>query len=296
MKRSPAALLVLSLLVGCGGSPPSGPHALPDAGAPVVGPSGGTVTSADGRATLVVPPGALASPLPLTLRPASTVPVDPHAASRSGYALDPRDASFTAAATLTLQYDPALGPSGTDEGELRLHAVDGGIWEQVAQSSIDPVRHEASAPVRSGGTYGVVWIGPQSDCADPTDRQFDFWLGRWDFSAPNVFPGTNTITAEGRGCLLEEHFQDTAGVRGRSTSLFSRRDGQWHQTYVDSLGGRLVLVGTFDGTRMVLYQSPGDRFLWEATSATVVRYWEETSTDNGATWRVGFDSSYARRP
>jgi hypothetical protein len=47
---------------------------------------------------------------------------------------------------------------------------------------------------------------------------------------------------------------------------------------------------------MVLYQSPGDRFLWEATSASVVRYWEETSTDNGATWRVGFDSSYARRP
>ena len=57
-----------------------------------------------------------------------------------------------------------------------------------------------------------------------------------------------------------------------------------------------MLVGTFDGARMVLYQSPGARFLWEATSATVVRYWEETSTDNGATWRVGFDSSYARRP
>jgi hypothetical protein len=296
VKLSPAALLVLSLLAGCGDSPRPPSNALPDAGAPVVGPAGGTVTSADGRATLVVPPGALAVPLPLTLRPATSVPLDPHATSRSGYALDPRDASFTAPATLTLQYDPALGPSGTDERELRLHAVDGGIWEQVAQASIDLVGHEASAPVRSGGTYGVVWIGPQSDCTDPMDHQFDFWLGRWNFSAPGVFPGTNDITAEGRGCLLEEHFQDTAGVRGRSTSLFGRRDGQWHQTYVDSLGGRLVLVGSFEGTRMVLYQSSSDRFLWEATSASVVRYWEEISTDNGATWRVAFDSSYARGP
>jgi hypothetical protein len=261
-----------------------------------VGPAGGTVTSGDGRATLVVPAGALATSLPLALRLAGTPPLDPHAASGSAYVLSPPETSFTAPATLTLRYDATRGPSGTDEAELRLHSVDGGVWEQVTQGTIDIVSHEAAAPVHGGGTYGVVWIGPQSDCAEATDHQFDFWLGRWNFSGPGVFPGTNEITAEGRGCLLEEHFVDSSGVRGRSTSLFSRQDGQWHQTYIDSLGGRLVLVGAFDGTRMVLNETTTRRFLWEQTSATVVRYWEERSTNGGASWVVNFDSNYTRRP
>lgn len=296
MKTSRLAPLVLLLCLACGQSNPPAPTPTPPDAGSLVGPSGGTVTSADGKATLVVPPGALATSLPLALRPVSSVPLDPHAASRSGYALDPAGASFAAPVTLTLRYDPSLGPSGTDEAELRIHAVDGGVWEQVSQGAVDVVKHEASAPVRGAGLYGVIWIGPQRDCTDPTDRQFDFWLGRWDFSAPSSLPGTNEITAEGRGCLLEEHFQDTSGVRGRSTSLFSRLDGRWHQTYIDSVGGRLVLVGTFDGTRMVLNESATHRFLWQQTSATVVRYWEERSSDNGVTWGVRFDSTYTRRP
>ena len=45
----------------------------------------------------------------------------------------------------------------------------------------------------------MVWPGPQSDCADPEDRQFDFWLGDWNFSVGSNTGGTNDITAEGRG-------------------------------------------------------------------------------------------------
>jgi hypothetical protein len=45
---------------------------------------------------------------------------------------------------------------------------------------------------------------------------------------------------------------------------------------------------------MVLYQTPTSRFLWQQTSPTVVRYWQETTADNGATWSVPFDSNYIR--
>jgi hypothetical protein len=141
----------------------------------------------------------------------------------------------------------------------------------------------------------VVWPGPTAPCTEAADREFDFWLGRWSFAAGGAFPGTNDLTAEGLGCLLEEHFQDASGTQGRSVSLRSRLDGRWHQTYVDSRGGRLVLVGERDGERMVLWQTPTVRYLWERTAPGVVRYWQERAVEQGASWEVRFDSTYTLR-
>ncbi len=290
MKTLRLAPIVLSLCAACGGSPGS----TPDAG-PTVGPAGGTVTTPDGRATLVVPAGALATAVPLTLTTTGIVPLDPHAVAGTTYLVSPAETTFATPATLRLRYNAANGPSGVDEAELRVAALNNFVWEPIAQGTVEVATRDALAPISGGGTFGVVWPGPQSDCTDPEDHQFDFWLGQWNFSVGSATTGgTNDITAEGRGCLIEEHYRDATGAPGRSTSLFSRLDGKWHQTYIDQRGTRLVLIGTWDGTRMVLYQTPTTRFLWQQTSPTVVRYWQETTSDSGATWSVPFDSNYSR--
>lgn len=283
------------VLAACGGGGPAGPSSPGGGPGPTVGPAGGNVASPDGSARLVVPSGALAQPTALVLRSTANVPLDPHAVGRAGYELAPAGTVFASPATLSIRYDPSQGPSGTDESEWRLAALNGGEWQTLAQGQVAPGSREATASVGGAGIFGVHWPGPATSCGSAQDRQFDFWLGSWSFAAPGSLPGTNEITKEGRGCLVEEHFQDSSGTRGRSVSLYSRQDGQWHQTYIDSRGGRLVLIGTWDGRRMVLAESASQRYLWQQIGGDVVRYWGERSADGGASFSVFFDSTYTRR-
>ena len=73
------------------------------------------------------------------------------------------------------------------------------------------------------------------------------------------------------------------------------RDGRWHQTYVDTVGGRLVLVGSFDGRRMVLQEGAATRWVWESLSADSIRYAGERTTDGGQTWTPEAEARYTRR-
>jgi hypothetical protein len=168
-------------------------------------------------------------------------------------------------------------------------------WSAVAGGSTDSSAREASADVRTAGTVGVYWPGPALPCDLEDDRQFDFWLGRWSYRQANAFPGENEITKEGGGCLVEEHFSDQSGTRGRSVSFFSRVDRRWHQTYIDTHGTRLVLVGALDRGRMVLLESATSRYIWEARDANTIRYAGELSRDGGQTWSSGFEAVYTRR-
>ena len=81
-----ATALISVLLCACGGGGDDTTTTTPPAGT-AVGPAGATVTSADGKATLVVPPGALGTTISVSLRPAT--PAD-------GYADDPQIIAGTA--------------------------------------------------------------------------------------------------------------------------------------------------------------------------------------------------------
>ena len=284
-------------LAACGGSSPAAPGPTPSPSPSpadaTIGPEGGTVTALGGAVRLVVPAGALSAPAGLSIRMLPAPPLDPHVASRSEIEITPSGMRFATPATLTLRFDPALGPSGVAESELRLHALAGDAWQAVAGGSIDPTAHEVTAPVTATGSFAARWPGPQAPCTTPQDRQFDFWLGHWNFSAQNAFPGTDDVTLEAGGCLVQESFRDSS-TRGRSVSLVSRQDGRWHQTYVDTRGGRLVMAGHFENGRMVLYLNVTDRFLWHTLDDRTVRYAGERSADGGATWTVNFDARYTR--
>jgi hypothetical protein len=136
-------------------------------------------------------------------------------------------------------------------------------------------------------------MGP---CSLPEDRQFDFWLGDWNLTEitprGDVFQGTNNITSDDAGCVLEEDYR--SGGQGRSVSLYSRIDGRWHQTYIDSMGNRLILIGSFEGGRMLL-NAGATRSYWQPVDGNTVRFVQEQSRDGGQTWTPYFDSRYTRR-
>jgi hypothetical protein len=143
-----------------------------------------------------------------------------------------------------------------------------------------------------------------SPCLAPEYRQFDFWVGDWDVLDPagNVV-GTNDITREYGGCVVQEHWQ-ARGPRkqvGSSFNTYNPATRQWHQTWVDSTGGFLLLDGAFAEGRMTL---AGDmhtrrgllrhRITFTPEPDGRVRQFWDTSADGGKTWTVSFDGQYVR--
>jgi len=149
---------------------------------------------------------------------------------------------------------------------------------------------------------------PVRNCSAPEHRQFDFWLGDWNVLDPAGKPaGTNLITKELDGCMLQEHWRSADGRQvGTSLNHYDPASATWNQTWVDSTAGFLVLRGAFHGGRMVMTGDkamPGggtvaNRIAWEKTGpggAHVRQLWER-SQDGGKTWTVVFDGTYVRKP
>lgn len=143
-------------------------------------------------------------------------------------------------------------------------------------------------------------------CDAPEHRQFDFWLGDWDVSTPDgKLAGRNTITRIVGGCALHEHWVGRGGFTGQSLNGWNRHTKQWHQTWVDSSGGRLELAGAAEGGGMHLegrtpHADEAGRFVlqrirWSLLPEGRIRQLWESSSDNGVSWTVAFDGTYQRR-
>jgi hypothetical protein len=149
---------------------------------------------------------------------------------------------------------------------------------------------------------------PPAPCSAPEYRQFDFWLGDWDVIDPQgQRAGTNTITREFDGCVLQEHWvaAGPTAQRGSSFNTWLAGPRKWHQTWVDSTGGFLLLEGELeDGTMTLQGEMPGreggrvrHRISWSRPypGKDDVRQLWEASRDEGKTWSVVFDGRYVRK-
>jgi hypothetical protein len=267
-----------------------------------IGPSGGTVTAFGGGLRLEVPAGALAAPVSLMVTRDDQGSRDPSGVPGSGYAFAPADVEFTAAATLTLRYTPAAGPSGVAESEFRVHRLAAGATESLG-GEVNEAADQASAAVTRLGSFGVARAPAETPCTDSEYRQFDFWVGEWNVTVAGAPPGSapvpSDITADPGGCAVFENFFNGAG---RSINVYSPADGLWHQTFVFANGQRLVLTGGLQGDAMVLSRTfPGapagsfDRWTWTRLSGGRVRQLQEASTDGGQTVQPLFDGTYMPR-
>jgi hypothetical protein len=136
-------------------------------------------------------------------------------------------------------------------------------------------------------------------------HDFDFWVGEWDVFGPEDRQvGTSSITALFGTGALAEHWRGAGEVEGRSLNAWDELRGCWHQTWVDSAGGVLMLDGgPRDGAMVLEGLAPGEgdgsaperqRITWTPSSAGVRQHWE-VSSDGGTTWRTAFDGRYVRR-
>lgn len=143
-------------------------------------------------------------------------------------------------------------------------------------------------------------------CSAAQYRHFDFWLGDWDVHDPaGKRVGENRITRIHNGCALLEEWRGNGGVSGSSLNVFDSDRGRWHQTWVDSTGGHLMLEGGLaDGSMAMRGESiesgpPAKRTLqrirWQPQADGRVRQLWEASSDDGKTWTIAFDGWYTRK-
>lgn len=149
----------------------------------------------------------------------------------------------------------------------------------------------------------TAWAAPP--CASANHHQFDFWIGDWTVSRADngAYAGENRIEPMLDGCALQESWVGAKGYRGNSFNAYDATRGVWHQTWVDSSGGLLVLEGKLEGGKMVLegHQKQADgkqvlnRITWTPLDGGKVRQRWDTTADGGKTWQVQFDGIYAKR-
>ena len=158
---SRARSCVLAALLFAAGCDDSGSSTLASA---VIGPAGGAVSIASGSlagAAVNVPAGALATDTTVALARATAI--DGRGTDVVGDALriSPADASLSAAATITLPYDPDRVPIGTLPGRLRVVVGDGvgGTTGVVVPDAVDP---DAGTVTFTTTMFGTFWVTARS--------------------------------------------------------------------------------------------------------------------------------------
>ena len=169
-------------------------------------------------------------------------------------------------------------------------------------ASQNPAPSNSASP-NSGPAATTAAAAPKKPCASPLHRQFDFWLGLWDVTDPGgKFAGINRIELVDGGCALYESWSSGGGgYTGRSLNSVGG-DGRWHQTWVDSTGGRLDLAGALVDGKMILEgdspaTTPGgppvkNRITWTPQADGGVRQVWEASSDGGKSYAIAFDGLY----
>lgn len=152
------ALLVLALVRCSNEKAPSTSHGVTTK----IGPEGGEVTAADGKARLVVPPGALSAAVDIRLAPSAGHPAG---CIGPAYTCSPSGQRFLLPVELSIEVDLASVPKGADVSSLQVGKAVDDEWHSVAGSRADPAGGQVAASISTFSTYGVV--EPRGGEADP---------------------------------------------------------------------------------------------------------------------------------
>jgi hypothetical protein len=124
---------------------------------------------------------------------------------------------------------------------------------------------------------------------------FDFWLGSWRATwGEDDAHGTNTVTKEYGGRVVQERFDGRPGIdlTGMSVSVYDERADCWRQTWVDDQGNYFDLIGRFDNGEMELLCDPGYRMRFFDIADDSFRWtWERRAGDG---WELAWAISYER--
>lgn len=162
----------------------------------------------------------------------------------------------------------------------------------------------AAAIGLAGSAVGQTPAPAKPACAAPENRQFDFWVGRWD-----VYPtGQDKLVAHSLieklygGCTIRENWMPLNKDGGGSLNMYDPADGRWHQTWQDSSNARAEFDGGLVNGKMVLigyWKGLGGagkdgwvKMSWSRNADGSVRQLGERSLDHGTSWQPSFDLTY----
>ena len=142
-------------------------------------------------------------------------------------------------------------------------------------------------------------------CAGAQYRQLDFWVGAWNvFDTRAGTPvGSSRIERVMNGCAISERYEAPqapgGAYAGASYSGYDRKDGKWHQLYVDVNGNVSWYSGALEGVDLVMV-APGrggslQRMVYRPHPDGSVEQIGTVSADGGASWSPGYDYTYRRK-
>jgi hypothetical protein len=140
-------------------------------------------------------------------------------------------------------------------------------------------------------------------CAGDKYRQFDFWLGEWEFVGADGKKSTDDRVVQVLGgCGVQENWTGVKGGQGLSFSAYDPATRRWHQTLMDDGGAVLNLEGEFAEGKMILVgtrPSQKDkgvtithRIVWTPQPDHRIKQVWENSTNGGRTWRLVSEGTY----
>jgi hypothetical protein len=142
-------------------------------------------------------------------------------------------------------------------------------------------------------------------CAGAQYRQLDFWVGAWDVfdTAAGSPVGSSRIERVMNGCAISERYdapQAPGGAyAGVSYSGYDRKDGKWHQLYVDVNGNVSWHTGGLEGSDLVMVAAGRgtrlQRMTYRPHADGSVQQIGTVSADGGRSWSPGYDYTYRRK-
>ncbi|HVU20784.1 MAG TPA: hypothetical protein VHE09_08640 [Rhizomicrobium sp.] len=145
----------------------------------------------------------------------------------------------------------------------------------------------------------------QPPCAAAEHHQLDFWAGDWNVfqASDNTQVGTSHIERVMDGCGISEHYSAPrapgGAYEGVSYSGYNRKDGKWHQMYVDTNGNVTWYSGGLDDGEMIL-EAPGanntlNKMIYRHLADGSVEQIGTVSTDYGRHYQPGYDYIYRKK-
>jgi hypothetical protein len=144
-------------------------------------------------------------------------------------------------------------------------------------------------------------------CQNDGMDQFDFWVGEWQVldTKTGKLTAYDRISKELKGCILmqrwtqlNDDFRSTgAPHRLRGMSVTGWDGSQWIQTWVDNMGGTIVLKGSVKDNKAVL-QTYETSYGWhyryhiDANPDGTVHYYGYSAREGTNEWVLEWDLTY----
>ena len=120
-----------------------------------IGPQGGEASSPDGKATVLIPSGALSQEVVITVEEVS----NPLSGSiGKAYQFGPSGTNFIHPVSISILYNESDIPSSLDESSLRVAKLQNNAWEEIDEITVDSVSNTVGGSTNNFSIFGLIAV------------------------------------------------------------------------------------------------------------------------------------------